>query len=64
MEGRVEVCDNFYRWGTVCNKQWTSAHTKVTCRNLGYRADESKIHDCIYDILRSINRTANLFQCI
>ena len=38
MEGRVEVCsgDYPYRWGTICNKQWTSSHTKVICRNLGY----------------------------
>ena len=36
MEGRVEVCTSYYRWGTVCNKQWTPSHTRVVCRNLGY----------------------------
>ena len=36
MEGRVEVCTSFSRWGTVCNKQWTPSHTKVVCRQLGY----------------------------
>ena len=38
MEGRVEVCNCIYpyRWGTICNKQWTSSHTKVVCRSLGY----------------------------
>ena len=36
MEGRVEVCTSYSRWGTVCNKQWTSSYTRVVCRNLGY----------------------------
>ena len=36
MEGRVEVCTLYSRWGTVCNNQWTPSHTKVVCRQLGY----------------------------
>ena len=40
MEGRVEVCTSYSRWGTVCNKQWTASHTKVVCRNLGYSDSE------------------------
>ena len=36
MEGRVEVCYSYYRWGTVCNKQWNSSHAEVVCRYLGY----------------------------
>ena len=45
MEGRVEVCgDNFGRWGTVCDKQWTTAHTKVVCRNLGFSDSEGIMH--------------------
>ena len=36
-EGRVEVYSRTVgRWGTVCDKQWTSAHTAVVCRHLGY----------------------------
>ena len=35
MEGGVEVCTPYSSWGTVCNKQWTSSHTRVVCRNLG-----------------------------
>ena len=42
MEGRVEICDDYSRWGTVCNRQWTSSHTKVVCRNLGYDDTEGK----------------------
>ena len=42
MEGRVEVCDSYRRWGTVCNRQWTSSHTKVVCRNLGYDDTEGE----------------------
>ena len=42
MEGRVEICGGYYRWGTVCNRQWTSSHTKVVCRNLGYDDTEGK----------------------
>ena len=35
MEGRVEICHD-YRWGTVCDKQWTDNHTAVVCRQLGF----------------------------
>lgn len=24
------------RWGTVCDNQWSSAHTEVLCRSLGF----------------------------
>lgn len=52
MEGRVEMCggDYAYNWGTICNKQWTSSHTKVICRNLGYDDNEGMsnvTHPCI-----------------
>ena len=51
MEGRVEVCgDNYGRWGTVCNKQWTAAHTKVVCRNLGFSDSEGIMHTLIYSL--------------
>ena len=43
MEGRVEICGSNYGWGTVCNRQWTSSHTKVVCRNLGYDDTEGKL---------------------
>ena len=36
MDGRVEVCGSYSRWGTVCNKQWAPSHTMVVCRQLGY----------------------------
>ena len=26
-------------WGTICNTQWSSAHTEVLCRSLGFEAD-------------------------
>ena len=42
MEGRVEICDSYSRWGTVCNRQWTSSHTRVVCHNLGYDDTEGK----------------------
>lgn len=34
-EGRVEICSN-RNWGTVCDNQWTSNHTAVVCRYLGF----------------------------
>ena len=42
MEGRVEVCTSYSRWGTVCNKQWTQTHTEVVCQQLGYSAIEGR----------------------
>ena len=39
-EGRVEVCTSYFRWGTVCNKQWTMTDTKVVCQQLGYSDTE------------------------
>ena len=45
MEGRVEVCTSYNRWGTVCNKQWTPSHTRVVCRNLGYSDSEGISHN-------------------
>ena len=34
-EGRLEIC-NRYRWGTVCDNEWTETHTRVVCRRLGF----------------------------
>ena len=34
-EGRVELCYG-YRWGTVCDNQWTDEHTALVCRHLGF----------------------------
>ena len=45
MEGRVEVCVN-NRWGTVCDKQWSSAHSKVICRYLGFNDNEGNEYKC------------------
>ena len=42
MEGRVEVCTSYSRWGTICDKQWAPSHTRVVCRNLGYDDSEGK----------------------
>ena len=49
-EGRVEVCwqdsDYYYydynvagKWGTICDSQWSSAHTEVLCRSIGFAPD-------------------------
>ena len=35
-EGRLEVCIN-QMWGTVCSRYWSTADTKVACRELGYQ---------------------------
>ena len=50
LEGRVEVCTSRSRWGTVCNLQWTRAHTNVVCRQLGY-SDSDGISTLICDQL-------------
>ena len=42
MEGRVKMCIN-NRWGTVCNSEWSPAHTKVVCRSLGFGYNEGKL---------------------
>ena len=34
-EGRLELCHG-YRWGTVCDNQWTDEHTALVCRHLGF----------------------------
>ena len=43
MEGRVEMCTSYNRWGTICNKQWTPSHTRVVCRSLGYNDSEGEL---------------------
>ena len=52
MEGRVEVCTSYNRWGTVCNKQWTPSHTRVVCRYLGYNDLEGNSGFHIYSYLK------------
>lgn len=34
-EGRVEICINSM-WGTVCDGFFSSAESRVVCRQLGY----------------------------
>ena len=48
-EGRVEVCtDNFYTWGTVCDRQWSPLHTMVICKHLGYEENGGKLDEDNY----------------
>ena len=35
MSGLLEVCVR-ERWGTVCDRDWTTSNTKVVCRQLGH----------------------------
>ena len=35
-EGRLEVCINQV-WGTVCSRSWSSADSRVACRQLGHQ---------------------------
>ena len=41
-EGRLEICSSQSTWGTVCNKQWTEANTKVACQDLGFGYEKGK----------------------
>ena len=41
-EGRLEICSSRSIWGTVCNRQWTDANTKVACRALGFDFTKGK----------------------
>ncbi|CAI8015589.1 Neurotrypsin [Geodia barretti] len=43
-EGRLEICNSFSVWGTVCNKHWTQAVSKVVCHSLGYDYEEGSYH--------------------
>ena len=51
-EGRLEICNSLSVWGTVCNKHWTQAVSKVACHSFGYGYEEGahiteiKIHKC------------------
>ena len=39
-EGRLEICNSLSVWGTVCNKHWTQAVSKVACHSFGYGYEE------------------------
>jgi hypothetical protein len=43
-EGRLEICNFLSVWGTVCNKHWTQAISKVACHSLGYGYEEGSYH--------------------
>ncbi|CAI8018658.1 Neurotrypsin [Geodia barretti] len=43
-EGRLEICNSFSVWGTVCNKHWTQAVSKVACHSFGYGYEEGSYH--------------------
>ena len=34
------MCSTRSLWGTVCNREWTEANSRVVCRNLGYSDEE------------------------
>lgn len=34
IEGRVEICNTNYVWGTVCGRTWDEMDAKVACRQL------------------------------
>ena len=34
------MCSSRSIWGTVCNREWTEANSRVVCRNLGYSDEE------------------------
>ena len=55
MEGRVEMCTSYNRWGTVCNKQWTPSHTRVVCRSLGYNDSEGELSFLFMTINNIVN---------
>ena len=42
-EGRLEMCSSRSLWGTVCNRQWTEANSRVVCRSLGYSDEEGRV---------------------
>jgi len=51
-EGRVELCQEVQyfpigagKWGTICDNQWSSAHTEVLCGSIGF-APDGKIWHC------------------
>ena len=48
-EGRLEVCSNG-RWGTVCGGPWSSSHTKVACRHLGFNDRNGKYWNVYVDL--------------
>ena len=35
-EGRVEICNDYGNWETVCGKYWNETNTAIVCRHLGY----------------------------
>ena len=41
-EGRLEVCVNFYRWGTVSDDGWSEDNAQVVCKDLGYEINPSE----------------------
>ena len=37
------MCSSRSLWGTVCNRQWTEANSRVVCRSLGYSDKEGRV---------------------
>ena len=41
------MCSSRSGWGTVCNRHWTQANSRVVCRSLGYSEEGREKHNII-----------------